>query len=99
MIQRDHGTFTEVTVPWKLSPATDEDLRPSSGTMVFVPGQGSYVLTLQTVDDNVSLDVFVLWVLLASFSVYRFVCVCVCVRVRVRVCVCVRVLVLSLIHI
>ena len=75
-------------MPWKLSPATDEDLRPSSGTMVFVPGQGSYVLTLQTVDDNVSLDVFVLWVLLASFSVYRFVCVCVCVRVRVCVCVC-----------
>lgn len=56
IIQRDHGTFKEVTVPWKLSPATDEDLRPSSGTMVFPPGQDSYTLTLQTVDDDVSVE-------------------------------------------
>ncbi|XP_076465121.1 adhesion G-protein coupled receptor V1-like [Babylonia areolata] len=50
-IERDRGTFFEVSVPWKLSPETG-DLRPSSGTIMFARGQNSYTLVLQTVDDD-----------------------------------------------
>ncbi|KAL8615956.1 hypothetical protein ACOMHN_034632 [Nucella lapillus] len=52
-VRRDRGTFSQVTVPWKLSPETDLDLRPSSGTILFLPGQSSYTLVLYTVNDNI----------------------------------------------
>ncbi|KAK7486800.1 hypothetical protein BaRGS_00021947, partial [Batillaria attramentaria] len=53
-IERDMGTFGTVTVPWTLSPATDTDLQPSSGVIVFQPGQTAYTLVLQVVNDDVT---------------------------------------------
>ena len=92
-IQRDRGTFNEVTVPWALSPETDVDLQPSSGVIVFPAGQNYFTLVLQTVDDDVRFETdvgrFCVCVVCVCVCACACVCVCVCVHVCVCACLCV----------
>ncbi|KAI8777860.1 G-protein coupled receptor 98, partial [Biomphalaria glabrata] len=52
-VQRDYGTFSRVSVAWRITPSPQFDLTPSSGTLVFEAGQSQQYIILNVVNDDI----------------------------------------------
>ena len=53
-IQRDRGTFTEVTVSWEVTTSSATgDISPTSGTVTFSMGETTGTFTISALEDEV----------------------------------------------
>ncbi|KAK6179039.1 hypothetical protein SNE40_011486 [Patella caerulea] len=53
-VQRARGSFGTVSISWSLSPAIGDDLKPTFGTITFLPGITEVDIELQSIDDDIS---------------------------------------------
>ncbi|XP_055956200.1 adhesion G-protein coupled receptor V1 [Patella vulgata] len=53
-VQRARGSFGTVSISWSLSPAIGDDLKPTFGTITFLPGVTEVDIELQSIDDDIS---------------------------------------------
>ena len=53
-VERDRGTFTEVTLYWEVTtPTAGSDISPTSGNITFIEGQTTATLSISALEDEV----------------------------------------------
>ena len=57
-VERRRGTFGSVSVSWSISPSDGLDLIPVLGTVLFGPGENLGYVSLTSVADDVSYDIY-----------------------------------------